>query len=235
MRKVDLDNRSQERRKKKIKINLIMVIVLLVSLALMAYPVGEDFAVHYLTQKNLQQLNENQRTMDKEKSKEQQRNMDQRDIDKKEITYNFADVTPISMMDIVEAINKKMPVAGTIKIPSVNINLPIIEGVSNSSMVTGGGTLKPSQVMGKGNYALASHNMKNSKLLFGPLEKISIGTKIYLSDGKDTYEYVVTKKEVINPSQTDVIKDKDGESLVTLITCTNNGKKRIVVVGKLVK
>lgn len=55
---------------------------------------------------------------------------------KKEIaTYNFEDVTPITMKDIIKVANQKMPVEAMIKVSSVKINFSTIEGVSNSSML----------------------------------------------------------------------------------------------------
>lgn len=152
---------------------------------------------------------------------------------KEKVTYNFEDVTPITMKDIVKAANKKMPVVATIKVPSVKIKLPIMEGVSNSAMSVGAGTLKPNQEIGKGNYAMASHHMNNPKLLFSPLDRVKKGASIYLSDGQKDYEYVVTEKRIIDAREVDVIEDKEGKNLVTLITCNANGKKRLLVVGEL--
>ncbi|WP_180228803.1 class A sortase, partial [Bacillus cereus] len=87
--------------------------------------------------------------------------------------------------------------------------------------------------IGKGNYAMASHHMNNPKLLFSPLDCVKKGASIYLSDGQKEYEYVVTEKRVIDAKEVDVIEDKEGKNLVTLITCNANGKKRLLVVGEL--
>ncbi|NWK72623.1 class A sortase [Bacillus paramycoides] len=149
------------------------------------------------------------------------------------VTYNFEDVTPITMKDIVQAASKKMSVVATIKVPSVKINLPIMEGVSNSAMSVGAGTLKPNQDIGKGNYAMASHHMNNPKLLFSPLDRVKKGASLYLSNGQETYEYVVVEKRIIDAREIDVIEDKEGKNLVTLITCNADGKKRLMVVGEL--
>lgn len=68
--------------------------------------------------------------------------------------------------------NKELPAIGGIAIPSVGINLPIFKGLSNEALIYGAGTMSKDQVMGKGNYSLASHHTKNPELLFTPLEKV---------------------------------------------------------------
>lgn len=80
-------------------------------------------------------------------------------VSNEQITYHFEDLTSFSMKNIVKVVNKKMPVVAMIKIPSVKINLSIMEGVPNSAMSVGAGTLKPNQRIGEGNDAMASHRM----------------------------------------------------------------------------
>ncbi|MBU4643168.1 class A sortase, partial [Bacillus toyonensis] len=175
----------------------------------------------------------NEKDLQQEPRKDKTGQSKNQSVTKEKVTYNFEDVTPITMKDIVQAANKKMSVVATIKVPSVKINLPIIEGVSNSAMSVGAGTLKPNQEIGKGNYAMASHHMNNPKLLFSPLDRVKKGASIYLSNGQETYEYVVVEKRIIDAREVDVIEDKEGKNLVTLITCNEDGKKRLMVVGEL--
>ncbi|PEF45154.1 class A sortase [Bacillus cereus] len=206
------------RKKKKHKKIYMYVSVLLVGAGMLSlgYPFVKDSLVSYIAESKMKEINTSHRTEGKEK-----------------VTYHFEDVTPITMKDIVKAANKKMPVTATIKVPSVGINLPVIEGVSNSAMSVGAGTLKPNQEIGKGNYAMASHHMNNPKLLFSPLERVKNGASIYLSNGKETYKYVVVEKRIIDAREVEVIEEKEGKNMVTLITCNTNGKKRLLVVGEL--
>lgn len=55
---------------------------------------------------------------------------------------------------------------GAIAIPSVHMYLPILKGLSNDSLSTGGGTMRPDQKMGHGNYPLAGHYMTANGSLF---------------------------------------------------------------------
>lgn len=238
------------KKKKQNKVyKLIPVLLIGAGIFSLGYPFMKDSLVSYIAESKIKEINEgnqgnheilqqnqeDDQVVSDEKRKEQGKADKQKPQSEKKdkVTYNFEDVTPITMKDIVKAANKKMPVVATIKVPSVKLNLPVIEGVSNSAMSVGAGTLKPNQEIGKGNYAMASHHMNNPKLLFSPLDRVKKGASIYLSDGQKEYEYVVTEKRVIDAREVDVIEDKDGKNLVTLITCNANGKKRLLIVGEL--
>ncbi|TGY44836.1 class A sortase [Clostridium perfringens] len=131
--------------------------------------------------------------------------------------------------------NKELPTIGGIAIPSVGINLPIFKGLSNEALIYGAGTMSKDQVMGKGNYSLASHHTKNPELLFTPLEKVKIGEKIYLTDLENIYVYDITSNQKVSPDSVYVLDEIPGQNIVTLVTCgESEGITRIVVQGELV-
>lgn len=182
-------------------------------------PSIKDYLVSSATNRNLDKVNLNQIKQNQNKK----------------VSYEFKDVNFITIKDVTRAKNKSLPIIGEIKIPSVNLHLPIIKGVSNDSMSAGAGTLKENQQMGFGNYSLASHHMRNSKLLFSPLDRVEIGNKIYLSDGEQEFVYEVISKEVVEENRIDVIEEKQGQTLVTLVTCNARGTKRLIVTGELIR
>lgn len=131
--------------------------------------------------------------------------------------------------------NKELPAIGGIAIPSVGINLPIFKGLSNEALIYGAGTMSKDQVMGKGNYSLASHHTKNPELLFTTLEKVKIGEKIYLTDLENIYVYDITSNQKVSPDSVYVLDEIPGKNIVTLVTCgESEGITRIVVQGELV-
>lgn len=69
----------------------------------------------------------------------------------RETTFDFDSVESLSTEAVMKAQfeNKNLPVIGAIAIPSVEINLPIFKGLSNVALLTGAGTMKEDQVMGK--------------------------------------------------------------------------------------
>ncbi|MEI2466722.1 class A sortase [Niallia taxi] len=157
------------------------------------------------------------------------------EITLKKPSYEFNEIKPITVKDIWTAATQDLPIIGKLKIPSVQLALPIMDGVSNEALAVGAVTLKESQQMGQGNYALAGHRMNNPKLLFSPLERIALGDFLYLSNEEKEYTYRVVEKSIIESSKVEVVEDTAGMHSVTLITCYDNGTKRLLVKGMLIK
>ncbi|MBL6538194.1 class A sortase [Streptococcus suis] len=155
-------------------------------------------------------------------------------------TFDFEQVESISTEAVLKAQweAQNLPVIGGIAIPDLKINLPIFKGLDNVALMYGAGTMKENQVMGKGNYALASHHIFGmagaSETLFSPLEHAKEGMKIYLTDKTNVYAYVVTSVEVVTPESVYVIDDVEGKNQVTLVTCEDAAATmRTIVKGEL--
>ncbi len=155
----------------------------------------------------------------------------------KEASFDYTDVKAINAVDVIKA-NKnhsKLPSIGEISVPSLNMNLPIVKGTTNESMLVSAGTLKPDQKMGEGNYTLASHysNAYNETLLFSPLKRATLGMKIYLSDGEKIYTYEISSIDIVTPDRVDVLNDSY-DPIITLVTCEDlAATKRRIVTGRL--
>lgn len=155
-----------------------------------------------------------------------------------ESTFNFDGVDPISTEAVLAAQweAQELPVIGGIAIPELNMNLPIFKGLSNAALYYGAGTMKETQEMGMGNYALASHHVfamaGASEMLFSPLDRAQAGMKIYLTDKNKVYTYVITKVEIVSPEAVEVIDDHPGKKEITLVTCTDaEATERTIVYG----
>lgn len=157
---------------------------------------------------------------------------------KAKTTYDFNSVKPLGIKEVSEAaIESDVGAIGKMAIPSVKMYLPIMPGVSNSSLSQGGGTMKPNEKMGEGNYALAGHYMTDKGILFSPLKSIQKGAAIYITDMKNVYKYQVTNTSVVSENDVSVIDDVSGKKLITLVTCASaheGEKNRIIVRGSLV-
>lgn len=155
----------------------------------------------------------------------------------KDASFDYTDVKAINAVDVIKA-NKnhsKLPSIGEISVPSLNMNLPIVKGTTNESMLVSAGTLKPDQKMGEGNYTLASHysNAYNETLLFSPLKRATLGMKIYLSDGEKIYTYEISAIDIVTPDRVDVLNDSY-DPIITLVTCEDlAATKRRIVTGRL--
>lgn len=213
------------KKKSKIKsilFNLFLLLLLLFGLALTFNDKIKNFLVKNMT--DTHQVNKvNAATIKKNKDKE--------------ADFDFDAVESIDLNAVLNARlhPEEVAILGGIAIPSVQLNLPIIKGVSNYSLIVGAGTMKPDQEMGKGNYALASHHMIQQNLLFGPLVNIEMGATIYLTDLEYIYVYETSFKEYVAPNRTELIEDVPDKTLVTLVTCDNTGAQRLVVQGTFKK
>lgn len=127
-------------------------------------------------------------------------------------------------------------VLGTIEIPSIELEMPILEGDSFEKMLYGACTVLPKQTMGKGNYTLAAHNAGMEGLMFSSLGKVSIGETITLKDRSGhVYNYKVKEQRHVNMTDTSIL-NLTRKPTLTLITCDQATKTdgRIVVIAELV-
>ncbi len=125
-----------------------------------------------------------------------------------------------------------------LKIPTINLEYPIIsevpensdefpEDLLNISLCYFWGKNGPNEV---GNYCIVGHYYRSGKL-FGNLHKLKNGDIAQLTDlSGRTLEYKVYDRKVVDPSDTRCTSQlTNGRKELTLITCTNNGKERLVV------
>lgn len=166
--------------------------------------------------------------------------MDTNDINEnqqKKATFDFEEVQLLDLETVALARfnSDQINVIGGISIPSVNLNLPIGKGTSEYTLALTAGTMKENQVMGKGNYTLAGHHMNRSDLLFSPLYEIETGAVVYLTDLNTIYEYKIIEQRTIEATETEVLEDKPNETVLTLITCDDDGVTRLLTVAKFVK
>lgn len=148
-------------------------------------------------------------------------------------------VTPILNEEIIEqgttSGDKKVTykgynVVGTIEIPKIKLNYPILERTTPDSielsvaMLYGPG---PNKV---GNTVIIGHNYRNGSF-FGNNDKLSIGDKIYITDTTGTrIEYNIYNIYETTPDDADYFeRDTAGKREISLSTCTDNSKARLII------
>ncbi len=125
------------------------------------------------------------------------------------------------------------PVIAKLQIPTINLETYILKQYSVEALnvsVTKFWGANPNQI---GNFCVAGHNFQNENM-FHDLRKLEIGNRLSISDniiGKVEYEvydiYKVQPEDVSCLSQ-----ETNGKREVTLITCTTDSEKRIIVKAK---
>lgn len=128
---------------------------------------------------------------------------------------------------------KGFTVVGTMKIPSINLEYPILEEPTTSALNTALIFLFPSSdnLNMPGNSVIAGHNYRNGTF-FSNLKKLSNGAKIYVTDYRGTsLTYEVYNIFESNDTDTSFYqRDTNGLAELTLSTCTDasNDKRTII-------
>ena len=125
---------------------------------------------------------------------------------------------------------KGYPVIAKLEIPKINLETYVISEYSNQALgvsVTKFYGGNPNEV---GNFCIAGHNYI-TKNMFHDLKNLSIGDTFTLID-TNHHEgfYKIYSVETVEPDETQCLSQKtDGRIEVTLITCTTDSSKRIIV------
>jgi|SRR5699024_783466 len=213
---------------KKNKRGILGILIIVVGLGFIFY---QPIVNNFIAPKNLEDNYKNNLTAEDIKG-----NLDRLkglDVDEEEL-FDYESVDTLRTMDISPKINKDNVVGG-IYVPSVNMVMPIMYGVNNDILRSSAGTMRPDQVMGKGNYVLLGHNSRNPNVLFAPIRRINMDDKIYVTDKEKLYVYEMYNSEVVMPDKVEVMNDTE-EDIVTLISCySDDGSDRIIVKGELVE
>ena len=129
----------------------------------------------------------------------------------------------------------------TINIPKINVNYPILDGRTDSTEETEALLkISPTKFWGPnpnevGNFCIVGHNYRDTRF-FSKVPTLENGDYIEITDesGKTVkysvyYKYEVTPDDVSCTSQL-----TDGKREITLITCTNDSKMRVIVKARAV-
>ena len=136
-------------------------------------------------------------------------------------------------IDVIQEIDQKIgeyKVIGIINLPKIGIEYPILEKTNKESLDLSITKFWGEKINQKGNVVLAGHNRLNNTM-FGKIDKLENGDIIELTDSQMvTVKYQVFDKYVIDPNDIDCIFPiEENTREVTLITCTNRDKNRLVV------
>lgn len=124
----------------------------------------------------------------------------------------------------------------SINIPKINVNYSIIDGETDSVEETDALLkISPTKFWGPdpntvGNFCVVGHNYRNSKF-FSKVPNLENGDIIEITDSNNkTLRYSVYSKYEVDPNDISCIdQNTNGKKEVTLITCTNDSKLRVIV------
>lgn len=136
----------------------------------------------------------------------------------------------------------KYKIVATVEVPKINLKQTVVQGETGGLEETEG-LLKSSPVKYHGhypnevgNFCIVGHNYRNTKF-FSKVPSLVIGDIVKLTDltGR-TLSYEVYDKHTVDPEDvSDTTQITGGKKELTLITCTNDSKLRVIVRCKEVK
>lgn len=126
---------------------------------------------------------------------------------------------------------------GSISIPKIDITIPLFNTLNNQVLENGAGVLQGSSMPtgGMGTHSVISaHRGLAERLLFRNLDKLQKGDVFLVESAGKLLAYEVFKIQTVKPEETDFIKLKSTEDMVSLLTCTPYmiNSHRLIVTGK---
>lgn len=125
---------------------------------------------------------------------------------------------------------KTYEIVGKIKIPSINVDYSILSETSDALLKVSVCKFWGSNPNEIGNLCVAGHNYRN-KRFFSKVPTLKVGDIIEITDlNNNTLKYSVYDKYTVDPTDTSCTSQiTNGKKIVTLITCTDDSKQRVIV------
>lgn len=140
-----------------------------------------------------------------------------------------AEVTLRPKEDIQEEY-KGYEVIARLEIPKIEVNTPVLANYSKQALyecVTKFWGGEPNQI---GNFCIAGHNY-GPENMFQKIKNLNINDEIYLTDiNRNKMKYTIYDIYTVLPNDTKCLSQRtNGEIELTLITCTFDSEKRIII------
>lgn len=206
--------------------NAIFILVVLIGLSFLLYPTISDYINKLHHSKAIDEYVKNVAVLEKDEYDKLWEEAYSYNAD----TANRTD--PFTQTNAQKAVyDKRLNIIGTgmmgyIEIPSINCNLPIYHGTSNSVLQRGIGHIDWTSLPagGKNTHSvLSGHRGLPSAKLFTNLNNVVIGDIFVIRILNETLTYEVEQILTVEPDDTSALQIVKGEDLCTLVTCTPYG------------
>lgn len=111
---------------------------------------------------------------------------------------------------------------GSIRIPAMDVNLPLYLGSTEQNMLKGATVMYGSSApLGEtdSNCVVAAHRGFSNGYMFNYIERLEVGDHVYISTPWQDLDYVVTAFKVVDPDDVESVRIQPGRDMVTLLTC----------------
>ncbi len=173
-----------------------------------------------------------------EKTKVQQENIMKENILKEEANNTISPKNETKNQEIKKeskevAIPKKYKgydVEAKLEIPTIKLETYVIKPYSKQALNVSVTKFWGADANQIGNFCIAGHNFQNN-IMFHNLKKLKVGNKIYITDRQNQkLEYTIYNIYTVLPKDVSCLsQNTNGKKEITLITCTLDSQKRIIV------
>lgn len=201
------------------KRNIISSLFIIIGLVLMVSSLGIRM---YSKNKESQLIKEFNNDIALENSKNDDKNHDKNygKQKRKRIKYTNGDGDKIAIMEI----------------PSISLQSIIVEGTNMDDLRYYLGHFKNTAMPGiNGNFSIAGHSSTIYNEILNELYKVNIKDEIKIKTLTGEYDYIITKKFVVEPTEIGVLDQDENKKSMTIVTCTDKGKKRLIVKAEMKK
>ena len=121
-------------------------------------------------------------------------------------------------------------VVGRMEIPDIDLDLPVLERATRNSLEQSIGVLMGPGLNQVGNTIIVGHNYRNGTF-FSRNEELENGDEIYITDTSGTrIEYTIYNIYTTSSEDSDYItRDTAGKREISLSTCTDDSRYRLVI------
>ena len=113
-------------------------------------------------------------------------------------------------------------VFGVIRIPAMDLEMPLYLGASDANMANGAAVLAQTSIPIGGestNAVIAGHRGWNGYKYFMDIELLQPGDEVTITNLWETLTYEVVEIKIVSPDDVDAILIQPGKDMITLLTC----------------
>lgn len=226
------------------KKKIIAVIMLITGIAFVLYPIIGNI-VNVMKQNAVQdeynamvyQLNTETKTQLKEEAAEYNKKLAKGQLDIISTDEDTIDKNYDDGSGYTAALNAGNDVLAIIKIPKIDIELPIYRGTNAETLEQGIGHLRNTSlpVGGESSHCvLTGHTGLPRSMLFTDLNKLEYGDMFYIQFIDEIHAYKVDQIKIVEPYDSSDLGIIDGKDYITLLTCYPYGinSHRLLVRGE---
>ena len=216
---------NQKKNDKKTKKRIVNLFFILIFLGTLSFFIKERNIENKIVENKLRESNYNIENVSSDISKE----------DGKNITNSTNNINSTNSTKQYEKENiieeyKGYDVIAKLEIPKINLETYVLKTYSEEALKISVVKFWGADPNREGNFCIAGHNFKNNNM-FKNLKKLEIGDNLFVIDEKQgRIEYEVFDVYKVLPENVECLsQETNGEKQVTLITCTNDSKERIII------